>query len=394
LIGLLSALVATNQPAAVSNLVKETTGIKVEIPDPSDPVEMAYKKLMEDDDAALDEVDKWIKENRAFAAKGAGESSASLNARIKTRFDLMRKEYDDFLRQHPNHARAHVAYGSFLSDINDEEGAEKEWEKGRDLDPKNPAAWNDLANYYGHEGPVKKAFEYYEKAIELDPTESVYYHNMGTTVYLFRKDAVEYYHTNEQAIFDKALDLYAKATKLDPTNFVLATDVAMTYYGIKPTRTDDALKAWNEALKLAPSDREREGVYLHLARLELNAERFAESQTHLNMVTNAMYDELKTRLARNLAKREREKETGIKEPDPLADKLPKKKKTPDKDQASATVPTVIPGAAGTDKIVISNLVVSNLSIHLDDRVNQPRAAATTNAPKPAPPTDLEITKPN
>ena len=42
LIGLLSALVATNQPAAVSNLVTQTTGLKVTIPDPNDPVEQEY----------------------------------------------------------------------------------------------------------------------------------------------------------------------------------------------------------------------------------------------------------------------------------------------------------------------------------------------------------------
>lgn len=325
LIGLLSALVATNQPAAVSNLVEQTTGLKVSIPDPNDPVEREYRKLMEDDDAALDEVDKWIQENRSFAAKGAGVPAAELNARIRDRFTPVRKAYEDFLQRHPDHARAHLAYGSFLSDIRDEEGAEKEWQKALELDPKNPAAWNNLANHYGHDGPVKKAFEYYAKAIELDPTESVYYHNLGTTVYLFRKDAMAYYKIDEQAVFDKALDLYAKAIKLDPTNFVLATDVASTYYGIKPTRTDDALNAWSNALKVATTDIEREGVYIHLARLELNANRFTASQTHLNMVTNSVYNELKARVTRNLIKREKERETGVKELDrvPANSPLPK-----------------------------------------------------------------------
>ena len=91
LIGLLSALVATNQPAAVSNLVEQTTGLKVSIPDPNDPVEREYRKLMEDDDAALDEVDKWIQENHSFAAKGAGVPPAELNARIRDRFVPVRR---------------------------------------------------------------------------------------------------------------------------------------------------------------------------------------------------------------------------------------------------------------------------------------------------------------
>jgi tetratricopeptide (TPR) repeat protein len=322
LIGLLSVLVATNQPAAVSNLVEQSTGVKVSIPDLSDPVEREYRKLMEDDDAALDEVDKWIQENKSFSAKGAGVPSAELNARIRARFLPMRKAYDDFLRRYPDHARAHVAYGSFLADINDEEGARTEWEKARELDPKNPATWNNLANHYGHDGPVKKAFEYYAKAIELAPHESTYYHNLGTTVYLFRKDAMEYYNIDEQAVFNKALELYQKAIKLDPTNFVLATDVASTYYGIKPTRTDDALNAYSNALKIATTEVEREGIYIHLARFELNADRFADSHAHLNMVSDPVYDELKARLTRNLTKREKEKETGIKEPDASTTNVP------------------------------------------------------------------------
>jgi tetratricopeptide (TPR) repeat protein len=316
LIGLLSALVATNQPAAVSNLVTQTTGLKVTIPDPNDPLEKEYKKLMEDDDAALAEVDEWIKANQSFGDKGGAVPAAELNARIRARFAPVRKAYDDFLQKHPDHTRAHLAYGSFLNDINDEEAAQMEWEKARVLDPKNPAPWNNLANFYGHNGPVKQAFEYYTKAIELDPTEAVYYHNFGTTVYLFRKDAMEYYHIDEQAVFNKALDLYQKSIKLDPTNFTLATDVASTYYGIKPTRTEDALGAWSNALSIARTDIEREGVYIHLARIELNADRFAESQQHLNLVTNQYYDELKERLVKNLAKRKREKETGVKEIDP------------------------------------------------------------------------------
>src|SRR5579872_5343501 len=37
LVGLLTALMATNQPAAVSNLVTQTTGLRVTVPDINDP---------------------------------------------------------------------------------------------------------------------------------------------------------------------------------------------------------------------------------------------------------------------------------------------------------------------------------------------------------------------
>ena len=306
LIGLLSALVATNQPVAVSNFVARTTGVVLTLPDPNDPVEKEYQKLLETDDAAQEEVDKWIRDETAFREKGAGLPDATLRARIEQRFKAVRDTYEGFLRNHPEHARAHLAYGSFLMEIHEEDEAVNQMEKARDLDPKNPAAWNNLANYYGHRSPVKKAFEYYSKAIELNTNEPVYYQNLATTVFLFRPDAMEFYKIDEPQVFDKALELYRKAMKLDPDNFVLASDYAQSYYGIRPMRTGDAIAAWESALKIAPDDKEREGVYIHLARIKLNAERFEEVHRLLNSVTNEMYASLKNRLLRNLERQENE----------------------------------------------------------------------------------------
>ena len=306
IVGLLSALVATNQAVAVSNLVTQTTGLAVTVPAANDPIEKQFKKTEEADDLAQAEVDAWLRENNEFKAKGAGIPDAEMNRRIIKRFAIVRQGYEDFIKLHPNHVKARIAFASFLDDIHDEDGEMEQLEKAHELDPKDAAVWNNMANYYGHNSPVKKAFEFYEKAIELDPHEPVYLQNFATTVYLFRKDGMEYYHITEQQIFDKALDLYAQALKLSPTNFPLATDLAQSYYGIKPVRTEDALRSWTNALSIAHDEIEREGVYLHLARFKLNAGMFAEAHAHLNDVTNENFAELKNRLAHNLEERERQ----------------------------------------------------------------------------------------
>ncbi len=202
-----------------------------------------------------------------------------------------------------------LAFGSFLQDSGDESGAIEQFEKARATNPKNPAAWNQAANYYSHNSPVQKSFEYLAKAIELDPKVSVYYQNLATTVYLFRKDAIEYYKINEQQVFDKALELYQQAEKLEPGNFELAQDVAQTYYGIKPPRYEEALKAWTNAMQIATTDVEREGVHVHLARLKMAQNHFEEAHHHLDAVTNATYAELKSRLVRGLQEREHPTET-------------------------------------------------------------------------------------
>jgi tetratricopeptide (TPR) repeat protein len=304
LVGLLGAALATNSMAAVTNLVEQTTGVSVKAPETDDPIEKEFKKIEEDDDDAHEEVDRWIKENQEFAAKGAAIPANELNDRIMKRLDPIRKAYEDFIKRHPNHAKARVAYGSFLDGIGDEDGEVEQLEKARELDPKDPAIWNNLANYYGHNSPVKKAFEYYEKALSLDPNESIYYQNFGTTVFLFRKDAREYYNISEAQVFDKALQLYSNAMKLDPTNFPLASDVALSYYGIRPFRTNDALQSWTNTLAVAKDEVEREGVYLHLARWKITFHQFKEAHEHLNAVTNTIYADLKKRLSRNLSERE------------------------------------------------------------------------------------------
>jgi tetratricopeptide (TPR) repeat protein len=304
LIGLVGALMATNQPLAVSNLIQQHIGISVTMVNPNDPAEKELTQLMAGDQAAMDDVDKWIRDNNAFATQGAGESREALNRRILARFEPVRRDYEDLLRRYPDFARGHLAYGSFLSDIGDEDAAGVQYEKAAQLDPKNPAAWNQLGNYCSEHGPTTNAFVDYTKAIELNPAEPVYYQNLAIAVYLFRTDAKTFYGISEEQVFDKALALYRKAMQLNPQNFLLAADYAESYYGIRPLRTNDALGAWTNALQIARDDNEREGVYIHLARIKMAAGRFAEARAHLNDVTNAAFADTRHRLERSIAERE------------------------------------------------------------------------------------------
>jgi tetratricopeptide (TPR) repeat protein len=212
----------------------------------------------------------------------------------------VKQGYDSFLRNHPDSARGFLAYGSFLDDIGNEEGAKVQYENSRQLDPNNPAVWNQLANYYGEHGGLTNAFADYAEAIRLDPGEPVYYRNFATTVYLFRKDAGEFYGLSEPQVFDKALGLYQQAMKLAPDNLVLATDYAESYYGIRPLRTNDALLAWTNCLHLARDNNEREGVLLHLARVKTYAGFYDEAQAELDAVTNRAFAGMKAQLLRSL----------------------------------------------------------------------------------------------
>jgi predicted negative regulator of RcsB-dependent stress response len=91
--------------------------------------------------------------------------------------------------------------------------------------------------------------------------------------------------------------------KLAPDDFPLASDVAQTYYGIKPMRTNDALRAWTNALNVAHSEVEREGTHIHLARTKMMAGRYDEALAHLSLVVNENFADLKARVLNAVQRR-------------------------------------------------------------------------------------------
>ncbi|MCL4178212.1 MAG: hypothetical protein KJ072_10790 [Verrucomicrobia bacterium] len=314
----LSASAAT--PPETAAPTRETSPAPATPEPPEDPLYAELRKVLELDDAAQDEIDQWIRAEQQFRAAGGGIGDATLRARVLQRLQPVRKAYEDFVLLHPRHVPARIAFGSFLNDLNEEAGAREQWEKARELEPANAAIWNNLANLYGHSGPIPKAFEYYEQAIALNPAEATYYQNLATTVFLFRKDAMEYYRCDEPAVFDRSLGLYRKAMSLKPDDFVLASDYAMSFYGIKPPQSLDpetraqaqdklnqqAIAAWEGALNIAGDDVQREGVHIHLARVKINAKRFTEARAHLTTVTDPVYTDIKRTLTRNLERKQAE----------------------------------------------------------------------------------------
>jgi tetratricopeptide (TPR) repeat protein len=294
----LIALAALSAAAASSNLVISAAESPGAGADPS--TEAQYQALLAADGAAQAEVEEWINNNAGFAASGGGISDAELNRRILARFEPVRKAYLDFLEQHPDHVKARVVYGSLLLDLHDEAGAQAQWEQALSLETNNPAIYVDLANLYAEHGPREKAFSFFETAIRLNPHQPMYYHSFADVVYLFHEDARQFYHLDEKEVVEKAFQLYSQALRLDPTNFPYATDAASTFYALRPVPFSAALQAWTNALNLAHNEVERQGIYLHFARLNLAAGHFDAARQCLEVVIDARYAGLKSVMSSNV----------------------------------------------------------------------------------------------
>src|SRR3984957_17888254 len=125
------AIMATGISESSTNSIEQVPKDADELASTNSPGETELEKIMMDDDVAMDEIDRWIQDNQAFTAQGAGESKKELNARIMARLGTVRTNYEEFLTLYPTNADGYLAYGSFLNDAGYEDEASTQYEKSR-----------------------------------------------------------------------------------------------------------------------------------------------------------------------------------------------------------------------------------------------------------------------
>ncbi len=265
------------------------------------PAETSFKELLEKDGVAQRQIDYLIRSNDAFTRQGAGLSAGLLNTKLRQLMDPMVEAYEEFLVKYPKFVKGHLAYASFMLELDQQKPAEKHLQRAIQLEPSNPVALNNLANYFGQYGPAAEAFANYERAIELRPNEATYYRNYASAMLVNRAAARDYLKVKtEQQVFRRALDLFKKAVTLSPEDFLLASTLAQSYYRVQPVPYSEAKQAWKNALRLASAPAEQQGVRLHLARLHIATKDYEDARRYLNGVTDESLDSIRKPLLAKL----------------------------------------------------------------------------------------------
>ena len=89
-IGIIGSLLAAGPALAETNSVARTNSAAPATAVSKEEVEREFHKVMEADDDAQAEVDKWIRDNEEFSKKGAGTPALLLKRRIEERFEPVR----------------------------------------------------------------------------------------------------------------------------------------------------------------------------------------------------------------------------------------------------------------------------------------------------------------
>jgi tetratricopeptide (TPR) repeat protein len=205
--------------------------------------------------------------------------------RWKAQLKRLERDYRHFLHDHPRHARAMVAYGGLLYDEEDQDQGARWWERAIEIDPREPYAYNNLANVYGHDGRAAKALGYYQTAIELAPTEPIFRFNWATTCQLFRNESRAVYGWSVDEIFQHCMEQFRAARDLDPQNFDLSSTYAETFYQLPKPDWPGAYEAWQFCLRQPLDDQQRAFVCGHLARVCLRLGRIDEAKQWMSKLS-------------------------------------------------------------------------------------------------------------
>ena len=219
----------------------------------------------------MTQITRWIHEDLDLIRNNETERH-TLALRIHNRLETVKQQYLKFLKLHPKHTKARIAYASFLTNVDNRQGATEQWRQALIEEPKNAAALNNLATHLGtialqtnNTDGIDQAFKAMSKAVTLAPRQPLYHHNYATLLCSFTVQATKFYRIRSNQVIRKAISEYDLALKLKPDKFEFAADRAEAYLDLSPFRYQETLMAWSMALRIASTQDERDWAYLQTA---------------------------------------------------------------------------------------------------------------------------------
>ena len=256
----------------------------------AEPAEVQLKKILTADNRALQDILGWIdKEKETLRTSPAARDRLALQ--IRARLGEVRKQYESFLKSHPKHARGRVAYGSFLTNLDDREAARTQWKLALENDPGNAAALNNIATHIGTialrnqiTDQLPSAFGSQQKAMQLAPKQALYRHNFATLLNTFPKEARTHFKLTERQLTQRALRELKTAMILDPGNFEIAADYSETFLDLKPFPHARAIAAWKNAVTLAKLPEEKDWAHLQMTVVHLKSSHWKEAELTVQQI--------------------------------------------------------------------------------------------------------------
>ncbi len=270
----------------------------------------AYEELLLARAPLLLEVRLLKARRRLFEVPVDPQKGEQLERDITAAFAELAALYEEYLKEHPEDARAHYDLGVlWYHEGENEDQARTLWLRTLQLDPDYHPAHNSLAVHYADTGKHDKALRHVSRALELDPNVAMYHFNAATFYFNFRTTAMKMFDWDLGRCWQKVVSEYEEALRLDPGNYVFARDYAQSFYFAVHFKVEPdysrAREVWKQALGAALSASERAMVCTHLARVSLCLHDYGAAREYLEQaLTLRPNNPVALLLQRKIAERE------------------------------------------------------------------------------------------
>lgn len=254
-------------------LVLALAGAPAESPSPSPPAgllaelqalvqeegvsgEEPLDRFLEGQYDAMDAIGEFETQAEKYAMENQPDKAAQAASEARRLFDGLMGLYEPMLERYPESAALHNAHGEFLYDLAGRHSeAVEEWKKAEELDPDYARALNNLGLFFSHTGEYERAFNYFERVLELDPKHPDYAYNVAQIYLVHFPQVQEHYGWDKAEVYRKAMALSKRAAKAAPEDYELVADYARNFFlaeqfGVDPA-WPKAAKAWQTARETA-----------------------------------------------------------------------------------------------------------------------------------------------
>lgn len=175
--------------------------------------------------------------------------------------------YETFVQDEPDHLYARILFGKFLNTIGRPEAAAGQLLVALEIDPEPAVIHQQLANsLVGSERPLE-ALPFFLQAVENEPSEPTYHHQLGTYLFTYRELLVAEGVLTRKSLDQQMLEAFQEAHRLAPTSLDYAVRYGEAFYDLAEPDWPLALDHWQKLVKAAPGPFVKEVFRVHEARV-------------------------------------------------------------------------------------------------------------------------------
>ncbi len=229
-----------------------------------------------------------VEREQLFLTNSSSPNKPLSEQELTRRAQQILSAYESYLEDNPRDVNGLILYGKFLRRMGQPRHATGLFLEADKIDPRLAVVKQNIANYLVEEGRLADALPFLLKAVELEPKEPVYHHQLGTFLFLFKEDLLSLGIASAQTNDRSMHEAFRSASKLAPGNFEYKLRYAQSFFDISDPDWDKALGVWQD-LRNQARDRpvsEREYLALGEARTMTQLGRGKEAVTILKTITS------------------------------------------------------------------------------------------------------------